>query len=95
MTDLTVEQLMLDASQLPGVTDLAQLILDKQVRLGRPGRVRGLAEATGGPAYAVAAGLLVYALAAEETMPQLAEDKRGEEPEGLLGRFGHWFREHF
>lgn len=49
------------ASQLPGLCDIAQLILDKQIRLGRPTRIRGLAEATGGPAFAAAAGLLHYA----------------------------------
>jgi len=43
------------ASQLAGVRELAQLVLDKQVRMGRPIRISGLAEATGGPAFAVAA----------------------------------------
>src|SRR5262249_59131191 len=37
------------ASQLTGVRELAQLVLDKQVRMGRPIRLAGLAEATGGP----------------------------------------------
>lgn len=57
------------ASQLPGLCDIGQLILDKQIRLGRPQRIRGLAEATGGPAFAACAGLLTYAAehAAEET----------------------------
>jgi cell division protein FtsA len=57
------------ASQLPGLCDIGQLILDKQIRLGRPQRVRGLAEATGGPSFAACAGLLTYAAehAADET----------------------------
>src|SRR3546814_4208176 len=37
------------ASQLAGVRELAALVLDKQVRMGRPIRVAGLAEATAGP----------------------------------------------
>ncbi len=49
------------ASQLPGLCDIGQLILDKQLRLGRPQNIRGLAEATGGPAFAACAGLLHYA----------------------------------
>ena len=53
------------ASQLPGMRDLAALILDKQVRGGRPVHLEGLAESTGGPAYAGAAGLISYALQAE------------------------------
>ncbi|HCM84265.1 MAG TPA: cell division protein FtsA [Alphaproteobacteria bacterium] len=50
------------ASQLQGLRDLTQAMLDKQVRHGRPMRVNGLAESTAGPAFAVAAGLLLYPL---------------------------------
>jgi len=82
------------ASQLPGLRDLAGLILDKQVRIGRPARVAGLAEATGGPAYATAAGLLNYALEADVAAPEHARPET-EEPGGFVGRLGHWFREHF
>jgi cell division protein FtsA len=82
------------ASQLTGVRELATLILDKQVRIGRPVRVRGLAEATAGPAYATCAGLLHYAIAAEEASALTLQEET-HEPAGLLGRFGHWFREHF
>jgi len=82
------------ASQLTGVRELASQILDKQVRLGRPMRISGLAEATGGPAFSTAAGLLSY-----------AADDRGEirpasagimkSYSGPFGRFGGWLREHF
>jgi cell division protein FtsA len=82
------------ACQLSGVSDLAALILDKQIRTGRPTRVGGLADATGGPAYSACAGLLIYAVTAEPAVPSRARLKE-EEPEGLIGRFGHWFREHF
>src|SRR5258708_2531321 len=44
------------AWQLHGVRELAGLILDKQVRIGRPTRIKGLAEATHGPAFSTAAG---------------------------------------
>ncbi len=50
------------ASQLQGMREQAARILDKQVRLGRPIRVAGLAETTGGPAFSTCAGLLSYAL---------------------------------
>ena len=82
------------ASQLAGLPDLAALILDKQVRIGRPVHVRGLAEATAGPAYATGAGLLVYASLAEAAAPMQARPQHGE-PAGLIGRVGHWFRENF
>ncbi len=82
------------ASQLAGVRELAALVLDKQVRMGRPIRVAGLAEATAGPAFATSAGLLSYALHAEAEQPRQARTQ-SEEPNGLIGRLGHWFRENF
>ncbi len=82
------------ACQLPGMTELACLILDKQVRIGRPGHIAGMAEATAGPAFATCAGLLNYAVTTDRTAPIVAPAEIGE-PGGLIGRFGHWFREHF
>ncbi len=82
------------ASQLGGVRELAALVLDKQVRMGRPIRVHGLADATGGPAFTTAAGLLTYALQAEpETMKPTRPE--GDLSAGLFGRFGTWLKENF
>ena len=82
------------ASQLPGVRDMAQLVLDKQVRMGRPIRAHGLADSTGGPAFATCAGLLTYAVNEQIDVALL---KRGdnEAPAGLMGRIGSWLRENF
>jgi cell division protein FtsA len=79
------------ASQLPGTRELAQLILDKQVRLGRPTRLAGLAEATGGPAFATAAGLLAHAAQQTAALPAVAAE--AEPPKHLWGRVGLWLRE--
>lgn len=57
------------ASQLPGLRDLGQLVLDKKVRLGRPIRVNGLADAVSGPAFATTAGLLTYMSERHHEMP--------------------------
>ena len=82
------------ACQLPGISDLAGLVLDKQVRIGRPSRVTGLAEATAGPAYSTCSGLLHYALGADQsTLKEFTVKK--EEVGGLVGRLESWFREHF
>ncbi len=80
------------ASQLAGLRELAGLLLDKQIRIGRPVRVGGLAESTSGPAYATCAGLLTYAasMAANPHRPR----PEAAEPSGLTGRIGQWFREH-
>jgi cell division protein FtsA len=82
------------ASQLPGVRDLAAMVLDKQVRMARPRALDGLAEAVSGPAFSTCAGLLRYAL------DNPAQASKGayrptEEPTGRLGRIGQWIRENF
>jgi cell division protein FtsA len=82
------------ASQVPGLRDLAALVLDKQVRIGRPNRALGLAEATSGPAFATCAGLL--ACAAENDLAVSRRTPPDEKhPTGLMGRLGDWVREHF
>ncbi len=53
------------ASQLSNVRELAAGILDKQVRLGKPIRLTGLADAAGGPAFSTCAGLLTFAMSQE------------------------------
>jgi len=86
------------ASQLQGVPELAADILDKQVRRGRPLRIAGLAESTGGPAFATTAGLLTFATRRpdEASAAVLARSRNTtEEPNSLIGRFGYWLRENF
>jgi cell division protein FtsA len=82
------------ACQLPGTRELAALILDKQIRIGRPLRIAGLAEATNGPAFATTAGLVHFALSERAEIPRHGRALT-EEPNGLIGRFGHWIREYF
>ena len=82
------------ACQLHGAREFAALILDKQVRIGRPLQVMGLAEATGGPAFSTTVGLLHFALSERAEVPR---NSRGpaKAANGLFGRFGHWLRENF
>lgn len=80
------------ASQLPGMRDLAQQVLDKQVRMGRPLRIGGLAESVGGPAFSTAAGLLAYAIQHHTELPALAPLVE-QQPTGWWGRVGLWLRE--
>jgi len=81
------------ASQLQGVRELAAMVLDKQVRMGKPvaGRLQGLADQTGGPAFATVAGLIAHALAkgAESLRPETAAQAGA----GMFGRFGLWLKE--
>lgn len=82
------------ASQLTGVRELASQLLDKQVRLGRPIGISGLAEATCGPAFATGAGLLSYA-ADNRGEVRPVRPRETKPTSGPLGRIGGWIREHF
>jgi cell division protein FtsA len=79
------------ACQLHGVRELAGLILDKQVRIGRPLRVKGLAESTHGPAFSTAAGLLHFAMSERAEKPRPA----GRAGHGVFARTAQWLRENF
>ena len=82
------------ACQLHGSREFAGLILDKQVRIGRPQRVAGLAEATGGPAFATTAGLLHFALSERVEVSSARRSAAGA-PSGVFGRLGHWLKQNF
>jgi cell division protein FtsA len=82
------------ASQLGGVRELAALILEKQVRIGRPLRVTGLAEATSGPAFSTCAGLLRYVVEKGVRSGE-ARDLASEGGQGRLSRLGQWLKENF
>jgi cell division protein FtsA len=76
-------------SQLAGVRDLAERVLNKQVRLGRPPMFPGL-PAAAGPDYATAVGLLMAgaSMAPETLNPEVTVD----EPEQVGGWFGQLTR---
>jgi cell division protein FtsA len=83
-------------SQLPGLADLAARILRRPVRIGRPLGLAGLPEAAKGPAFAVAAGLLVYPQAAhlEHFEPRRTRQLMTGTG-GYMARVGQWLRESF
>jgi cell division protein FtsA len=81
------------ASQLEGVRDLAELVLDKQVRLGRPKMIRGLPESLSGPAFATAVGLLRYGLREHVSKPDHAAMAAAKKRN--FGKIGQWLRENF
>ena len=82
------------ACQLHGVPELAGLVLEKQVRIGRPLRISGLAEATSGPAFSACSGLLRYGV--EKYSGTLEDTQTGEDaPSGRFARLGQWLKESF
>lgn len=58
------------ASQLPGVREIASLVLNKQIRLGKPKNLQGLPENLINPAFATNIGLLNFALSYSERKPR-------------------------
>ncbi|MEN6542276.1 cell division protein FtsA [Parvibaculum sp.] len=83
------------ASQMNGARELASRMLDKQVRVGQPIRLTGLAEATGGPAFSTCAGLLTYSqISPLETAGGEGEGE-GAPGRGSLRKISRWLRENF
>jgi cell division protein FtsA len=84
------------ASQLTGLAELAARILGRPVRIGRPLGISGLTEAARGPAFAVAAGLLVYPQAAHLEHFEPRRTRRVVTGTGgYITRVGRWLRESF
>ena len=81
------------ASQLSGLKDLGQHVLDKQVRLGKPIRLSGLPDAVSGPAFATTAGLFAYISEHSDEMP--AEIMSQVEPGSLWERMKFWLHENW
>ncbi|MDP7142991.1 MAG: cell division protein FtsA [Alphaproteobacteria bacterium] len=81
------------ASQLPGMRDLAQLVLDKQVRLGGPIRVAGLPDSVSSPAFATTVGLLNCVATRSHEIP--ADIIAQMQPENLFDRVKLWLRENW
>jgi cell division protein FtsA len=81
------------ASQLTGARELAQRVLNKQTRLGRPLRLSGLAEATGGSAFATCAGLLSYAQMSPHEAPDESDDRIPDSQRASWARFSQWLKE--
>jgi cell division protein FtsA len=84
------------ASQLNGLPELAARLLGRPVRLGRPLGIAGAPDAAKGPAFAVAAGLLVYPQAAHlEHFEARRKRQLMTGTGGYFARVGRWLRESF
>lgn len=82
------------ASQLAGARELAQQVLGKQVRIGRPRGIAGLPDSATGPAFSTCAGLLVYATRAPLEVGEAEMPAHFPLPDaGGFQRMGRWLRE--
>jgi cell division protein FtsA len=80
------------ACQLPGVRELAAVMLNKQARIGRPVSMMGLAESTSGPEFSKTAGLIHYACQRMDEQPRI-EDGYSNTP--IMTRVKKWFKENW
>jgi cell division protein FtsA len=72
-------------AQLDGLLELAEQIFNAGVRYGLPRGLGGLVDVIGSPSWATASGLLVYALAAEESQGRTQKKKAGFSVRGMMG----------
>jgi cell division protein FtsA len=80
------------ACQLSGAQELAGLMLNKQVRVGRPLSLAGLADTTKAPEFATTAGLIHYACERMDEQPRL-DGRDNAEP--LWPRIKMWLKENW
>jgi cell division protein FtsA len=84
------------ASQLNGMTDVVRRTISTQVRIGRPQSVQGLPEACKSPAFAAAAGMLIYPqYARQEHFETSSGHLRTGTGAGYFGRMVGWMKEAF
>ena len=78
--------------QMPGARELAGVMLNKQVRIGKPTFLSGLPEMAQGPEFSKTAGLMHYACERMDEQPRL-EDGASDLP--LWPRIILWFKENW
>ena len=79
-------------SQLPGIRDVAAVILDKQVRLGSPRNIQGIPEIINNPTFSTALGMLQLATTSMERKPRKISNSPSGEG-GRLMKIFNWIRQ--
>lgn len=80
-------------SQTQGIKDLAQHVLDKQVRLGAPLRIKSLPDVVSGPAFSATTGLLHYIAERSDEIPSEIVTK--VQPGNMWERVQRWLHENW
>ena len=79
-------------SLLPGIREVANLILNKQVRLGNPRNIADLPEKLNNPMFSTALGMLLFATGNIERQPKkTVSNKIGEG--GTFSKIFNWIRQ--
>ena len=84
------------ASQLGGLREVAEATLGRTIRIAKPVVAPGLPESARSPAFAVASGLIAYAMEPDRHTARLVEfDHKINGQGGYFSRVGRWIRESF
>ena len=83
------------ASQLAGVHEVATMVLDKQVRLGRPKNIKNLPDNLYNPSFSTCVGLLLFALNYTEKSPGKIINKPVHGNGGMMDKVFSWVRNNF
>lgn len=80
--------------QLPGIREVAQMVLDKQVRLGRPRNLINLPDSLINPSFSTTIGLLLFALNYTEKKPTKVISNTSTNS-GFFGKIFSWMKQNF
>ena len=83
------------ASQLAGVREIASMVLDKQVRLGRPKNILNLPDVLHGASFSTCIGMLLFAINYSERKPGKIINKPIRSDVGGLGKVFSWLKQNF
>lgn len=83
------------ASQLAGVREIASVVLDKQVRLGRPKNILNLPDILYGPSFSTSIGMLLFALNYTERKPDKIVNKPIHGNGNGIGSVFSWLKQIF
>jgi cell division protein FtsA len=94
VADLAAHRIVMTGggSQLPGLTEFAEEVLARPVRIGRPKPMAGMPDFCSSPQFSTAFGLVQIAL---EPLAGMGGGRGEGEGAGYLQRVGQWLREGF
>ncbi len=81
-------------AQLTGVEEVAQRVLGRTVRIGRPLRIAGLPENASGPDFSSAVGLALYAARPQDELWDF-EQVGGFTSRAHVANAWRWFRDNW
>ena len=80
------------ASQLSGVVDVAAMVLDKQVRLGKPKNIFNLPDILNSPSFSTCVGMLSFYVNFSERKPKKIISKTISSGDSLIDNIAMWLK---